>query len=226
MEFKNVIQRIGFFISKEILKTPADVTDAVKVLSDYAFLPSAETDDADDEQTLRLELTTKDKRQAVVVKGTTINVIRYKMADDETLNAIQQHLDTAMGIIEKLKAQFAFDINNVAMESDYLIEATGDVPKAVYNKFNQEDDVPVAWRFNRMYQRKADVGEGMECMEHVSCLRDDIQLIYEEKSVDRIILEFAWGTVSDNNPSEETMSGCFAYFIDKINARLEEYYGI
>ena len=38
MEFENITQRIGFFISKEILKTPADVTDAIKSLSDYALL--------------------------------------------------------------------------------------------------------------------------------------------------------------------------------------------
>lgn len=226
MEFENIIQRIGFFISKEILKTPADVTDAIKSLSDYAFLPSAETDETDEEQTLRLELTTKDKKQRVVIDGTNINVIRYKMSDDETLNSLQQHLDTAVGILEKLKAHFLFDVKNVAMESDFLLEATPEISKTVYKKLNEEDDVPVAWRFNRMYKRRAEVGNGIDCMEHLSCLRDDIQLIYEEKSTDRIILEFAWGTIIDDNPSEETVTGCFTYFIDKINTRIQDYNGL
>ena len=226
MEFENITQRIGFFISKEILKTPADVTDAIKSLSDYAFLPSAETDDAEEEQTLKLELTTKDKRQGVVINGTNINVIRYKMADNETLNSMQQHLDTAMGILEKLKAHFLFEVKNVAIESDYIIEATPAISKTVYKKLNEEDEVPVAWRFNRMYKRRIDVGKGIDCMEHISCLRDDIQLIYEEKSTDRIILEFAWGTIIDDNPSEETISGCFTYFINKISSRIQDYNGL
>ena len=226
MEFENITQRIGFFISKEILKTPADVTDAIKSLSDYAFLPSAETDDAEEEQTLKLELTTKDKRQGVVINGTNINVIRYKMADNETLNSMQQHLDTAMGILEKLKAHFLFEVKNVAIESDYITEATPAISKTVYKKLNEEDEVPVAWRFNRMYKRRIDVGNGIDCMEHISCLRDDIQLIYEEKSTDRIILEFAWGTIIDDNPSEETISGCFTYFINKISSRIQDYNGL
>ena len=211
MKFTNVIQRIGFFISKEILKTPADVTDAIKTLSDYAFLPSAESDEVEEEHTLRLELTTKDKRQSVVINGTSINVIRYKMADDELLNPVQQHLDTAMGILEKLKVQFVFNILNIAIESDYILDATDEVAKSVYKKLNVEDDVPAAWRFNRLYKRRADIGEGIDCMEHVSCLRDEIQLVYEEKSTDRIILEFTWGTVIDSEPSIATISECFTY---------------
>ena len=225
MELINVIQRVGFFISKEILKTPADVTDAINSLSGYAFLPSAETEDDDKEQSLRLELRTKDKKQMVVVDGANVNVIRYKTADNELLNPIQQHLDTAIGILEKLKAQFGFEVINVAMESGYIVEATEEVSKIIYKKLNAEEDIPVAWRFNRMYKRTADVDGGIASMEHATCLRDEIQLEYEQKSSDRIILEFAWGTMSDDKPTEETIFGCFRYFIDRINKSLRIYNG-
>lgn len=226
MDFNNITQRIGFFISKEILKTPADVTDAIKELSDYSFLPSAETDDDDENQSLRLELTTKDKKHIVIVQGKNINVIRNKMADEDILDSIQQHLDTASGIMEKLKVKFGFEVANVAVECDYLTEATEFASKTLYKKYMSDDDIPVAWRFNRLYKRTAGVANEIICMEHESCMRDDVQLRYEDKPTDRLIMELSWGTVFEKTPTEELISASFRYFFEQTTAKIQLYNGL
>lgn len=226
MEFTNIAQRIGFFISKEILKTTDDITNAIKELADYSFLPSAETDDSNEEQSLRLELITKDKKHVVGIQGRSINVIRNKMEGEEQLSSIQQHLDTAAGIIEKLKSKFDFEVANIAVESDYMTDATDIASKALYSKYMADDDIPVAWRFNRLYKRTAGENGEISCMEHESCMRDDVQLRYEDKPSDRLIMELSWGTVFENTPSEEIIGSSFRHFFEQITAKIQSYNGL
>ena len=217
MNFINVSQRVGYTITKTILQGPDDVTEVVKLLAGNDYLPSAsEENSEDDAQTLRLQMKTKDKRYMVVIMADRINVVRSKTSEEDNLGALQEHADKSFGILKKLQERYNFEIDDVAIESDYYDTATDEAAAKYYKKFANGDEIPSAWRFNRLFIRTMPELEDNKVMEHQTFMRDEVQMRFENDVHDRLLLELTCAGKLPGEKKDEVLSKYTGLFITQL----------
>lgn len=224
MKFNNVSQRVGYFISKSILQTPDDVTEVVKLLAGNDYLPTASDENTDDDaQTIRLQMVSKDKRYVVVIMGESLNVIRRKASEDDELGALQAHADKSAEILVKIREHYKFELKDVAVESDYYASSDEENATAFYNKFAIGDEVPQAWRFNRLFKKTITDMENVSMLVHQTFIRDEVQMRFEEKSQDRLLLELTCFSSFKEIPSDEKLTKVIAHFMTHLLETYRQY---
>lgn len=206
MKFNNVSQRVGYFISKSILQTPDDVTEVVKLLAGNDYLPTASDENNDDDaQTIRLQMVSKDKKYVIVIMGDSVNIIRRKASEEDNLGALQAHTSKSSDILAKLRDNYHFDTKDVAIETDYYAASDNDAAANYYKKFSNDEEVPQAWRFNRLYKRSVAGLENVIMIEHQTFMRDDVQMRFEDKAQDRLLLELTCFSNFKETPSNDQL---------------------
>lgn len=224
MKFNNVSQRVGYYISKSILQTPDDVTEVVKLLAGNDYLPSASEENSDDDaQTLRLQMVSKDKRYVVVIVDDSVNIIRRKASEEDNLGALQAHTDKSADIILKLRDRYEFVIKDVAIESDYYATSDEEAAAGYYKKFANGNDVPQAWRFNRLYKRSVAGLVNVNMQEHQTFMRDEVKMRFEDRSHDRLLLELTCFSNFNDSPSDEQLKKAIAHFTTHLLKTYREY---
>lgn len=224
MKFNNVSQRVGYFLSKSILVTPDDVTEVVKLLAGNDYLPTASDENSDgDAQAIRLQMVSKDKRYVVVIMGESVNVIRRKASEDDELGALQAHTEKSADILAKIREHYEFDLKDAAVESDYYASSEEETATAFYNKFAIGDEVPQAWRFNRLFKHPIEDLENASMLVHQTFMRDEVQMRFEEKPQDRLLLELTCFSSFMDTPSNEKLTKAIAHFTTHLIETYRHY---
>ena len=224
MKFNNVSQRVGYFISKSILQTPDDVTEVVKLLAGNDYLPTASDENSDDDaQTIRLQMISKDKKYVIVIMGESVNVIRRKASEDDELGALQAHADKSTEILSKIREHYEFELKDAAVESDYYAPSDSETAAIFYKKFAIGDEVPQAWRFNRLFKYPIADLENVGMLVHQTFMRDEVQMKFEEKSQDRLLLELTCFSSFNNTPSDEKLAKAISHFTTHLIDTYRQY---
>lgn len=224
MKFNNVSQRVGYFISKSILQTPDDVTEVVKLLAGNDYLPTASDENSDDDaQAIRLQMISKDKKYVIVIMGESVNVIRRKASEDDELGALQAHADKSTEILSKIREHYEFELKDVAVESDYYAPSDSETAAIFYKKFAIGEEVPQAWRFNRLFKYPIADLENVGMLVHQTFMRDEVQMKFEEKSQDRLLLELTCFSSFNNTPSDEKLAKAISHFTTHLIDTYRQY---